>query len=71
MKSHELVQKIADDYEEHLEMSPHPENMLIEILANKLIQQTELTKQYKERLKYYEIAGYRAGNRSLEKTSNI
>lgn len=59
MKSHELVESIANDYGEWLELTPHPENMLIEILANKLIQQTELTKHYKERLNHYEITGYK------------
>lgn len=64
MKSDELVQSLIELYSEHLEMTSHPEAMLIEILANKLIQQTELTEHYKERLKHHEISGY-AKHRSL------
>lgn len=58
MKSNELVQSLIELYGEHLEMTDHPETMLIEILANKLIQQTELAEHYKERLKHYEIEHY-------------
>lgn len=64
MKSHDLVQKLIEDYGEWLELCETPETMLIEILANKLIQQTELTEHYKERLKHHEISGY-AKHRSL------
>lgn len=64
MKSDELIQSLIELYSEHLEMTDHPETMLIEILANKLIKQTELAEHYKERLKYYEIE-HHPGYRSL------
>lgn len=70
MKAEQLIQEIIDLYGEHIEMSSQPQNMLIDILAKKLIDERSETQYLKDRLKKYEIANYSTVPRMARLTTN-